>query len=54
MGYNTSDGTATVAGNDYDASTGSLTFAPGVVTQVVTVNIKMMGFTKARKPSTLT
>ena len=38
VGYNTTDGTAT-AGADYTAGTGMLTFAPGVVTQTVTVNI---------------
>ena len=38
VGYNTTDGTAT-AGADYTAGTGLLTFAPGVVTQTVTVTI---------------
>ena len=42
VGYNTTDGTAT-DGNDYTGTTGSLTFAPGVTTQVVTVNIKNDG-----------
>nr|CBA31110.1 hypothetical protein Csp_C26910 [Curvibacter putative symbiont of Hydra magnipapillata] len=38
VGYNTSDGTAT-AGSDYTSTTGTLTFAPGVTTQTITVNI---------------
>ena len=36
-GYATADGTATTAGNDYTATTGTLTFAPGVTTQAITV-----------------
>ena len=38
VGYNTTNGTAT-AGADYTAGSGTLTFAPGVTTQTVTVNI---------------
>ncbi|OYV02663.1 MAG: hypothetical protein CFE26_21895, partial [Verrucomicrobiales bacterium VVV1] len=38
VGYNTSNGTAT-AGADYTSATGTLTFAPGVLTQTITVNI---------------
>ncbi|KQV83523.1 S-layer family protein [Rhizobacter sp. Root1221] len=38
VGYNTSNGTAT-AGSDYTAASGTLTFAPGVTTQTITVNI---------------
>ncbi|WMW79455.1 Calx-beta domain-containing protein [Undibacterium cyanobacteriorum] len=38
VGYNTSNGTAT-AGSDYTSTTGTLTFAPGVTTQTITVNI---------------
>jgi hypothetical protein len=38
VGYNTSNGTAT-AGSDYTAGTGTLTFAPGVTTQTITVSI---------------
>ena len=38
VGYNTSNGTAT-AGSDYTATAGTLTFAPGVTSQTVTVAI---------------
>ena len=38
VGYNTSNGLAS-AGSDFTAATGTLTFAPGVTTQTVTVNI---------------
>ncbi|MFZ6820704.1 Calx-beta domain-containing protein, partial [Undibacterium sp. Ji22W] len=38
VGYNTSNGTAT-AGSDYTATSGTLTFNPGVTTQTITVNI---------------
>ncbi|MDD2932603.1 MAG: Calx-beta domain-containing protein [Methylotenera sp.] len=38
VNYATSNGTAT-AGSDYTSTTGSLTFAPGVVTQTITVPI---------------
>ena len=38
IGYATADGTA-VAGTDYTAEAGTLTFAPGVTTQTVTVPI---------------
>ena len=37
VGYNTSDGTATVANNDYQATSGTLTFAPGTTTATITV-----------------
>jgi hypothetical protein len=37
--FATSDGTATTAGNDYGAATGTLTFAPGVGTQTISVVI---------------
>ncbi len=37
--FATADGTATVANNDYLAQSGSLTFAPGVVSQTVTVSV---------------
>ena len=38
VGYNTSNGTAT-AGSDYTNTSGTLTFAPGVTTQTITVPI---------------
>src|SRR5205814_8228637 len=37
VNYATADGTATVAGADYQAASGTLTFAPGQTTQTVTV-----------------
>jgi len=37
--YATADGTATVAGLDYMASNGTLTFAPGVVAQTISVSV---------------
>jgi hypothetical protein len=37
VNYATADGTATVANNDYQAASGTLTFAPGVTSQTVTV-----------------
>ena len=37
--YATGDGTATAAGGDYVASSGSLSFAPGVTVQTITVLI---------------
>jgi hypothetical protein len=37
--FATTDGTATVAGNDYQAMSGTLTFAPGLTSQTVTVPI---------------
>ncbi|MES2992770.1 MAG: Calx-beta domain-containing protein [Pseudomonadota bacterium] len=40
VGYNTSNGTATAGvGADYTATSGTLTFAPGVTTQTITVTI---------------
>ena len=38
VNYATSDGSAT-AGSDYNATSGTLTFAPGVLTQTITVNV---------------
>ncbi|MGD9623014.1 Calx-beta domain-containing protein, partial [Mycolicibacterium sp.] len=38
VGYSTADGTAT-AGSDYEATTGTITFAPGVTSQMVHVDI---------------
>jgi hypothetical protein len=37
--YSTADNTATTAGNDYQAGSGTLTFAPGVTSQTVTVAV---------------
>jgi predicted outer membrane repeat protein len=37
VNYNTADGTATVADSDYTAQTSSLTFAPGVTQQFITI-----------------
>src|SRR5262249_43721630 len=37
--YSTADGTATVAGNDYVPTSGTLIFAPGETTQTITVVI---------------
>ncbi len=37
--YATEDGTATVANNDYEAASGTVTFAPGETTQTITVTI---------------
>jgi hypothetical protein len=39
VAFNTTDGTATVANNDYAATSGTLTFAPGQTTALVTVVI---------------
>jgi hypothetical protein len=35
--YSTIDGTATTAGNDYQGTSGTLTFAPGVISQTISV-----------------
>lgn len=40
LDYATADGTASVAGNDYVAKSGTLTFNPGVVTRTFTVTVK--------------
>ena len=37
--YTTADGTATVVGNDYTPINGTVTFAPGIISQVVNVPI---------------
>jgi hypothetical protein len=34
------NGTATTAGNDYFAKTGTLTFAPGETTKTITIEVK--------------
>ncbi|MBU3751818.1 MAG: hypothetical protein FGM52_15505, partial [Mycobacterium sp.] len=51
VGYATANGTAT-AGQDYTATSGTLTFAPGVTTQ--TVNVSVTGDTTAEPSETLT
>ena len=39
VNYATQDGTATIANNDYVATTGALTFNPGETTKTITVNV---------------
>jgi large repetitive protein len=39
VAYATADGTATTAGSDYVAKSGTLTFAPGVTTQTIAVTV---------------
>ncbi|HEV3139193.1 MAG TPA: Calx-beta domain-containing protein, partial [Vicinamibacterales bacterium] len=39
MNYATADGTATVAGFDYSAASGALTFAPGQTSKTITVTV---------------
>jgi hypothetical protein len=51
--YATSDGTA-LAGKDYDATTGTLTFAPGQTTQSVSVSVRADRKTEANEAFTLT
>jgi hypothetical protein len=40
VSWATADGTATIANSDYTAGSGSLTFAPGVLAQTITVNVR--------------
>ncbi len=40
MSYRTVDGTATTAGSDYVAKSGTLTFAPGEITKTITIEVK--------------
>jgi hypothetical protein len=40
MSYRTVNGTATTAGSDYVAKSGTLTFAPGVTTKTITIEVK--------------
>jgi hypothetical protein len=49
--YTTADGSAT-AGQDYTASTGTVTFAPGVVSQVI--NVAVLGDTAVEPTETFT
>src|SRR5262249_51950463 len=37
VSFKTTDGTATVAGGDYQAASGTLTFAPGETTKTITI-----------------
>ncbi len=39
VAYATADGTATVAGDDYLAASGTLTFAPGTATQTISMSV---------------
>ena len=50
VAYGTSDGTATVADNDYLATSGTLTFAPGTTTEEITVAV--VGDTKIEPDET--
>ena len=50
VGYTTADGTATVADNDYQAQSGTLTFAPGVTSQTITIEV--VGDTKVEPTET--
>jgi len=50
VNYATADGTATVADNDYQAASGTLTFAPGQTTQTIT--IRVIGDTKKEADET--
>ena len=52
VNYATFDGTATTADNDYTASSGTLTFAPGETSQTFTVAV--VGDTKAEPNETFT
>ena len=40
MSYQTVNGTATTADNDYAAKTGTLTFNPGETTKTITIEVK--------------
>ncbi len=51
VGYATANGTATIADGDYLAASGTLTFAPGVTTQPVSVTVN--GDVKAEPNETL-
>jgi hypothetical protein len=41
MSYRTVNGTATTANNDYNAKSGTLTFAPGETTKTITIEVKV-------------
>nr|MCH9640539.1 cellulose binding domain-containing protein [Actinomycetes bacterium] len=53
VGYSTADGTA-VAGGDYVAGSGTVTFAPGVTSQLVTVGVLGDGVVEANETLTVT
>ena len=40
MSFRTVDGTAKTSDNDYVAKTGTLTFAPGETTKIITIEVK--------------
>jgi hypothetical protein len=53
VGYATANGTAT-AGSDYVAKTGALTFAPGVLTQTISVTVNGDGTAEPNETFTVT
>ncbi|MGB0438465.1 MAG: Calx-beta domain-containing protein, partial [Mycobacterium sp.] len=53
VGYTTADGTA-VAGGDYVGESGTVTFAPGVTSQLVTVAVLGDGVVEANETLTVT
>ncbi|GAP97340.1 Calx-beta domain-containing protein [Leptolyngbya sp. NIES-2104] len=50
LNYATKDGTATLLDNDYEQATGTIRFAPGTTSQIITVNAK--GDTKREQSET--
>ena len=54
VNYATSDGTATVAGSDYTAATGTLNFAAGETTKTFDVNVSNDGASEANETVNLT
>ena len=50
VGYATADGTAT-AGEDYEAASGMLTFAPGETAKTIRVVVLDDGLDRTRRPS---
>lgn len=53
VAYATQDGTATVAGGDYNATSATLTFAPGDTTKLVTVQVLGDEITESNESFTL-
>ncbi|MBI2927593.1 MAG: HYR domain-containing protein, partial [Verrucomicrobia bacterium] len=47
VGFATADGTATLADNDYESASGTVTFAPGLTTQTITVLVNGDGVFEA-------